>query len=193
MEEPRGAEARESLAKLEERLRRDVRDMVEVLRADVPVWFRRAVKSIFEESDAGDALDDATLRKLKAETERRAEEAGQELARALEPFAAWGWTAATPPPRDAKTLDPHPAVSAALARVGEAMLGLLEAHRIPPAVVGERATYRLPSYFVAGHYMKSLVESFWQTLALHHELAQRLAAGAQEDQRRARRARWEKA
>jgi hypothetical protein len=193
MEGPLGAEARESLAKLEERLRRDARDMVEVLRADVPVWFRRTVKAVFEETDAADALDDATLKKLKAETDRRADEAARELTRTLEPFSAWRWTGAEPPPRDAKTLDPHPTVSGALGRVGDAMRELLEAHRIPRAAVGERATYRLPSYFVAGHYMKSLVESFWQTLALHDELARRLAAGEQEDQRRARRARWDKA
>jgi hypothetical protein len=197
MEEHPGspAEDRESLAKLEERLRRDVRDMVEVLRADVPVFFKRAVKAVFEETEAGDALDDAAVRKLKADTDRRAEEVGRELTRRLEPFEAWRWTAAAGegPPRDAKALDPHPTVGAALRQVGDALTQLLEAHGIPPSALGDRATYRLPTYFVAGHYMKSLVEGFWQTLALHHELSSRVASGAKEQQRKARRTRWEQA
>lgn len=187
------AEDRDSLAKLEERLRRDVRDMVEVLRADVPVSFKRAVKAVFEETDAADALDDAAVRELKAETDRRAEEVGRELERRLATFDAWRWTAAEPPPRDAKVLDPHPTVGAALRQVGQALAQLLEAHGIAPAALGDRAAYRIPSYFVAGHYMKSLVEGFWQALALHHELSSRVAAGAKEQQRKARRARWEQA
>ena len=43
------AAEREALRRLEERLRRDVADMIEVLRADVPVFFKRAVKAVFEE------------------------------------------------------------------------------------------------------------------------------------------------
>lgn len=187
------AEERESLAKLEERLRRDVRDMVEVLRADVPVFFRRAVKAVFEETEAGDALDDAAVRALKADTDRQADEVGRALGLQLDSFDAWRWTAPGSPPRDAKLLDPHPTVGAALRHVGDALARLLEAHGIAAAALGDRATYRLPSYFVAGHYMRSLVEGFWQTLALHHELSSRVAAGAKAEQRKVRRTRWEQA
>ncbi|MCO5167044.1 MAG: hypothetical protein M9894_11835 [Planctomycetes bacterium] len=187
MDEP---EAREALAKLEERLRRDARDMVEVLRADVPVFFRRTVKALFEESEGADALDAGAVKRLKAEADRRADEVAQALAARLEPLSAWLWDRPEPPPREAKGLDDHPTVGPALAEVGLALAGVLEAHGLP---VATRPDYRLPTYFVAGHYMKSLVEGYWQALALHHDLSQRLAAGAREDQRKARRARWDEA
>ncbi|MBX3469502.1 MAG: hypothetical protein KF878_21720 [Planctomycetes bacterium] len=185
MDEP---EAREALAKLEERLRRDTRDMLEVLRADVPVFFRRTVKALFEESDAADALDAAAVKRLKADADRRADEVAQVLGARLEPLSAWLWDGAAPPPREAKGLDEHPTVGPALAEVGAALAQVLEAHGLPTTT---RPAYRLPTYFVAGHYMKSLVEGYWQALALHHDLAQRLAADAREDQRKARRARWD--
>jgi hypothetical protein len=187
------AEAREALAKLEERLRRDARDMTEVLRADVPVFFVRAVRSAFEESPAADRLDDAALARLKAETTRRAQAATDALVRVLDDPTAWRWDRADAPPRDAKGLEPHPTVGPALARVGEAMGALLEEFGVGRDALGERAAYRLPSYFVGGHYMRSLVEGFWQALAAHHELAARLAEGESHDQRAARRSRWDQA
>lgn len=192
MDDARDPEARETLAKLEERLRRDVRDMLEVLRADVPVFFRRAVKQAFEESDAADALDDAALRRLKADTDRRADEVGRDLASRLGPFEAW-LQAAPAPPKDARVLDEHPVVGPALGQVRAALRELLEAHGLPRAADDERLAYRLPTYFVAGHYMKSLVESFWQTLSLHQQLASQLASGAKDDQRQQRRLRWDQA
>lgn len=193
MDDARDPEAQETLTKLEERLRRDVGDMLEVLRADIPVFFRRAVKLAFEESDAADALDDAAVRRLKVETERRADEVGRELASRLEPVHGWLTRPDTLPPRDAKGLEEHPVVGPALRDVGAAIRELLRAHGISSAADDARLDYRLPTYFVAGHYMKSLVESFWQTLALYHQLAGQLAAGAKDEQRQARRSRWESA
>lgn len=201
MDDARDPEARETLAKLEERLRRDVRDMLEVLRADVPVFFRRTVKLAFEESEGADALDEAAVRRLKAESERRADEVGRELVARLERFDAWLTPTATTTattrdaasPRDARALDEHPSVGPALRQVGAALRELLDAHGLAGALDDERLAYKLPTYFVAGHYMKSLVESFWQNLGLYHRLAGQLAAGAKDEQRQARRSRWESA
>lgn len=193
MDEVEGAQdARETLAKLEERLQRDVRDMLEVLRADVPAFFKRTVKASFEEADTADALDDARVRRLKKDTDERALAVGNELARTLAPLDAWlRWDKPEPPPRDGKTLDPHPVVGPALAKVGDAVLALLESYGLPRH--RDRATYRLPSYFVAGHYMKSLVESFWQSLSLHHELRERAHTDEKQAARAKRRARWDQA
>src|SRR5690606_24216006 len=137
-------EARETLATLEERLRRDARAMVEVLRADVPVFFRRAVKVAFEESEEADALDDAALRRLKAETERRADEVGRDLVARLEPFSAWLGPERFTPPRDARDLDEHPVVGPALKEVGSALREHLQAHGLT-ARDDERLACRLPT------------------------------------------------
>lgn len=185
-------EAREALAALEERLRRDVRAMLDVLRADVPVFFRRTVKAAFEESEEADALDDAAVRRLKAETERRADEVARDLVARLEPFEVW-LEAGQAAPRDARDLDEHAAVGPALKGIAAALREHLDAHGLRRAAQDERLAYRVPTYFVGGHYMKSLVEGFWQALAQYRELASQLAAGAQDERRQARRSRWEQA
>lgn len=185
------AAANETLRQLEERLRRDVRDMVEVLRADVPTFVSRTIKAVFEESPAADALDDVAVARLKADTAATAKSLGQDTADRLARFELWTWEKSDPPPRDARGLDANPEVAAVLHGVGEAIVDLLERHGLPRTAAGDRAAYRLPTYFVAGHFMKSLVESYWQTLAMHHELRSRVQSGAKDASRRSRRARWD--
>lgn len=186
-------EARETLRQLEERLRRDVRDIVDVLRADVPTFIGRSVKAAFEECEAADALEDAAVRRLKEDAARTSKAVADDVATTLSRFELWTWDRSDPPPREARGLDSNPEVAAVLRRVGEALGDLLERHGLPRGALGDRGAYRLPTYFVAGHFMKSLVESYWQTLTMHHELRQRIEAGAQTDQRRRRRERWDQA
>jgi hypothetical protein len=186
-------EARETLRQLEERLRRDVRDMAGVLRADVPTFLGRSVKAAFEESAAADALDDAAVKRLKEDTARTSRAVADDVGKTLERFELWTWDRADPPPRDARGLDANPEIAAVLRRVGEALGDLLERNGLPRNALGDRGAYRLPTYFVAGHFMKSLVESYWQTLTMHHELRQRIETSTQSDQRKRRRDRWDKA
>ena len=51
-------EARQTLNRLDERMRRDVSDMLNVLQADVPTQFVRAVRQAFERSDQVDGMVD---------------------------------------------------------------------------------------------------------------------------------------
>jgi hypothetical protein len=192
-EDPRELEeAQETLRQLEARLRRDVHDMLAVLSADVPAFVSRTVRAVFEERDEADRLDAAGVRKLKEATAKASRELQDELGRRLAPFEVWSWQRQEPPPRDAKDLSPNPEVSATLDRIGEVVARLLEGAGIRSAL-GERAAYKLPTYFVAGHFMRSLVESYWQTLAAHHELAARVRASSSQEQRKARRQRWDQA
>jgi hypothetical protein len=184
-------DAEETLRQLEERLRRDARDMATVLRTDVPTFVSRTVKTVFEECEQADSLDPTAVRRLKDDTAKTSQVLGAEVGDRLARFELWTWDRSDPPPRDARGLDANPEVASVLRRVGEAVLELLERHGIPRSAVGEHGAYRLPTYFVAGHFMKSLVENYWQTLAMHHELRARIQSGAKDTQRKERRARWD--
>lgn len=186
--------SQETLERLEDKLRRDVRELVEVLRADVPAWVQRSIRQVFEDSPHADRLSDAQVAQLKAEAREASQRLGEEVGRELEPIEVWLWRDGDPPlPKAPEGLDPNPRVAAALARVGRAVGDLLERHGIPRAELGERATYRLPTYFVRGHFARSLVESYWRTLAHHDEVRRQLSELKREDRRAERRRRWDEA
>jgi hypothetical protein len=106
-------DARQTLTRIEERLRRDVGDMVRVLQADVPAFFVRAVRRVFEQAPEADALDPAAVRRLKEDTLATGKALGAEVARRLEPFEVWTWdpTWAKLPAEPLEDLDRHPRVS----------------------------------------------------------------------------------
>jgi hypothetical protein len=182
-------EATETLEQLKKRLARDVADMVKVLTADAPVFLKRPVRTVFERSDAADALDDAAVSALKAATDEASAHVEEELREALSLFDIWTWDE-TPVPTNPTGLDAHPRVAPVLAKVGEAVAKVLDAHGLSPQA---EITYQLPTYFVAGHFMKSLVADYWRVLADFHSLSVRLEEESQSDQRETRRARWDSA
>jgi hypothetical protein len=186
-------EARETLKKLETRLKRDARDMVKVLREDVPVYFVRTIRKVFERSAHADRLDGAGVKRLKQDTLATSEKLAEEIAEQLAPPEAWSWDLDKALPQDPQDLDEHPRVSEVLGRVGDTLVEVLERHSIPAEELGEDASYRLPTYFVAGHFMKSLVANYWRSLSDYVELSKRLRESDQADQREARRERWDSA
>jgi len=189
MDAAEAEEARQTLAQLEDRLRRNVNDMVKVLVADAPVFAKRAVRRVFERSAVSDGLDDAALKALKDGTDAMASAVAAQLGERLSPFEAWAWTGAdVPASRD--SLDAHPTVSEALAAVGQAIGALLDEHGYTEAERGPIA-YQLPAYFVAGQFMQSLVADYWRVLADHHELDKRLREEALSTERTSRRSRWD--
>ncbi|MGE0710708.1 MAG: hypothetical protein AB7N76_11965 [Planctomycetota bacterium] len=187
------AEARHSLARLEERLQRDVGDIKRVLAADIPTHVLRAVRGTFERSARADGLDDAKVKALKAATQDASERISGEVLGALEAFEAWTWPAGEPLPKDPQDLRDHPGLAAALDRVEAGVRELLGAHGVGVEDLGDRGVYRMPAYFVAGHFMKSLVSSYWRALADFEALRARLVDADQSDQREQRRSRWDDA
>ncbi len=185
-------DARGTLEQVERRLRRDIADMVGVLEADVPAFVGRSVRRTFEQAPEADRVDDAAVKRLKEDTTRLGQELAAEVARELAGFEVWtweaGWTLPSEPPED---LDAHPRVSEVLSRVGAAVRELLERHGLPAPA--EATHYRLPAYFVAGHFMKSLVANYWRALADHEALRRALAEADQREAREARAARWDRA
>jgi hypothetical protein len=186
------ARAVERRGVVEEKLRHDVREMLEVLRADVPSFFVREAKRRFVASpELAERFTDAQVAKIKKDVQAAGDQAALELTRALEPASAWAWDARAPLPERHDTLDAHPRVSAALARIGGALAEVLAKSGFPDAE-SARDSYKLPSYFVAGRFMKSLVESYWRNLQEQVELA-RLIDESQNRERRERSSlKWDK-
>ena len=155
------------------------------------MFFRRTVKDIFERSPKADDLDDAALKTLKAETQAESARLAKAVEDQLSPFEVWGWNRKGPVPADSEDLHEHPGVSAILDQVEAGLKTLLEAHGIPEEDLGTDGRYRLPAYFVAGHFLKSLVANYWRTLADYDQLSTQLSEEAQADERQRRRQRWD--
>ena len=184
-------EVRQTLQQLENRLRRDVADMVRVLEADVPAQLLRTVRSVFERSNRTDALDDSAVAALKRETTETATSLGRAVAEGLSEFELWTWDSAWPLPASPEGLAEHPRVRKVLARFADALQELLQKHGLEQE--GERAEYKVPAYFVGGCFMKSLVSNYWRALADYHQLRQRLNDLDHAEQRQARIERWDRA
>lgn len=187
-------DARETLEQIEVRLQRDVGDMVRVLEADVPAFVLRAVRRAFEQAPEADDLSDDAVKTLKAETGELGKRLAAEVGEALRPFDAWrwdeGWPFPEPLPED---LAAHPRVEEVLRRVGAGVAELAQKHGLPAVALGDDPGYRLPAYFVAGHFMKSLVGSYWRALADYEALRRSIAEADHADEREARAARWDRA
>jgi hypothetical protein len=193
-DDPRELEqAEESLRNLDQKLAGDVGDMVRVLALDVPAHCLRAVRQVFLEHPHADGLDEAAVAALKQDTAHTSQRLGEEVSQQLADTALWRWEAAEPPPESPGDLDAHPHVGPVLGRIGPALEELVVRHGFPADSLGDRAAYRLPTYFVGGQFMKSLVESYWRTLALHHHLERRLQSANQAEARKRRQQRWDSA
>ena len=178
---------------VEEKIRHDVREMLEVFRADVPAFFQREARKRFvAHTDWAERLDDAKLAQLKRDVAAAAERAASEVVRALEPWELWAWDPRTPFPDSPRTLDPNPRVAAVLARIGASLAEVLERHGVPESESAKDA-YKLPSYFVAGRFMKSLVESYWRNLQELVDLSKLIDESSHRDRRERSATRWDKA
>ena len=150
---------------------------------------------MFERSTEADALSDEQVKALKAATTEARDRITSQVIEALTPFEVWVWDDAWPAvPASCEDFSAHPRVSEILAKVGSELGELLGEHGLPSQRPnGEPYAYRLPSYFVAGHFMKSLVGTFWRAIGEHHRLNQRLGEVDQAEQRQSRLQRWEDA
>lgn len=185
------ARAVERRTAVEEKLRHDVREMLEVLRADVPGFFVRETKRRFVAApELADRLDEAKIAHLKKDVQAAGERIAAEVTRALEAWDLWAWDARASFPEGPRSLDANPRVAAVLARIGPALVEALARHGFPDAE-SARDAYKLPSYFVAGRFMKSLVESYWRNLQEHVELTKLIEEARTRDQRERASRKWD--
>ncbi|HBP20449.1 MAG TPA: hypothetical protein DEA08_21990 [Planctomycetes bacterium] len=185
--------ARQTLAQLEDRLQRDVSDMRQVLVTDVPTHVVRVVRSTFERSSRADEMGAPAISALKQATQELAENLAGEVGAALEDFEAWTWPSDEAFPADPSGLRDHPRVAEVLDRVEVSIVALLEQHEVPIKDLAGRGAYQIPSYFVAGHFMKSLVANYWRALRDYEELRNKVVEAEHSDVRSARRKRWDSA
>jgi len=186
-EHARAIERRKSV---EQKLEYDVREMVEVLRVDVPKFFEREVKRRFAAWPEAERLTDEAVKKLKQDTASAGEHVAAELATELTPLAAWAWDPQRPFPEDPKGLEANPRVATVLRSIGDELAALLERHGLPEHETA-KDSYKLPSYFVAGRFMKSLVESYWRGLLEYVELSRLIEEVGSRERRERQQARWD--
>lgn len=187
------ARASERRSVVEERLKKDVRSMVEVLRADIPGFFLREAKRRFlSAADFAEKLGDEQVKKLKAKVQEAGEVTAADVVRALEDQKTWMWPHGAALPESPKSLDAHPRVAPILSRVGLALSQVLSQLGFPDAESAKDA-YKLPSYFVAGYLMKNLVESYWRDLQEYVELSQLIDESAGKERRDKLTKKWDDA
>lgn len=177
---------------VEEKLRHDVRQMIEVLKVDIPAFMTREAKRRFTSSDIGERWDDAKLRAFKSDVAAAGERSAAQVASDLTPWDAWAWDPRRPFPEDPRGLEPNARVWSSVRKVGDELAGLLEKYGFPDAPAA-RESYKLPSYFVAGRFMKSLVESYWRGLQECVELSRLIEEAGSRERRDRLGGRWDKA
>src|SRR5262249_13735833 len=155
-------------------------------------FLREAKRRLGTALDVVERWDDAALARFKTDVKQGGERAAKDVVAALGSWDAWAWNARDPLPQEPKGLDANPRVHAALSKIGAELAAVLEKHGVPDAA-SAREAYKLPSYFVAGRFMKSLVESYWRGLNEHVELSRVIDEAGTKERRGKFEQRWEKA
>ncbi len=187
------ARAVERRSVVEERLKRDVRSMIDVLKADIPGFFAREAKRRFlAAADFADKLSEDQVGKLKQRVQEAGAVTAADVARALDDPKTWAWDATTPLPEASKSLDAHPRVAPVLSRIGLGLSQTLAQLGFPDAESAKDA-YKLPSYFVAGYLMTRLVENYWRDLQEQVELTRLIEESAGRERRDKLNKKWDDA
>lgn len=187
------AEAHQALDQLIQRITRNVGDITTVLAADLPKHVQRSVRGAFEASPSADAMSDAQVAALKQDTQTTSQSLGAAVVAGLTDVETWLWPIDQPLPEAPEGFEEHPRLAEVLAQVPTALASLLGRHGLTSDGLEGGGAYRAPAYFVAGHFMKSLLADYWRALLDHTELRRGLEESGQAETRQARRERWDQA
>jgi hypothetical protein len=186
-------ELEERLRILDEKVRRDAREIVEVLRLDFPRFVERTVKDRFVGApDFADTLKDAAVKALKADVADTGRKAVDELVPPLEDWNLWLEAGTPPPPAERKDLHKNAEIHQRIQKIGAVVKALLGRHKFP-ALKDEdfKDAYKLPSWFIAGRLVVSLVESYWRNLEEYQSVRDALNGLKEREQRAKRAERWD--
>lgn len=184
----------ERLRVVEEKIRRDAREIVEVLRIDLPAFVKRQVRERFiAAGEFADSLGEAKVKALKADVEATAEKVAREVLPALEEWSLWLEGArAAPPVAERRDLAGNPEIHARIQRVGAYVRDLLERHEFPGVKAEDfREPYRLPTWFIGGRLLVSLVENYWRNVEEYLAIRDALKALHERGLRAKRAERWD--
>jgi hypothetical protein len=186
-------ELEERLKVLEDKVKRDAREIVEILRVDFPLFVAREAKERFTRWEGADALPDAKLKAFKADLAATGKKAVDEVVPALEEWAIWlEPRGAVPPSADRKDLKGNAEVSARLQKIGGYVKELLERHGFAVRDEEFRDAYRIPTRFIPPRgYAIGHVESYWRDVEEYQQIHAALAALKERDQRAKRAERFD--
>jgi hypothetical protein len=193
--EPTRQDLEERQKVLAEKVQRDMRDLLDVLRADLPRFVERAVKERFVASrEFAEKMSDADLRRLKADAAETGKALASEVLSSLEDVSLWLDTPQTPPSSEQHDLRGNAEVWRRLQRAGALLRDLLTRNGFPGLSEAEFAeAYRLPTWFTSGKYPKSVVESYWRNLAEYQTVRDTLGAMRERDEKARLTSRWDSA
>jgi hypothetical protein len=188
-------ELEERLRILEDKVKKDAREIVELLRVHFPRFVERVVKSRYEASgEFADSLSSAQLKALKDDVTATGQRAASELLPPLEEWSIWiELGRPVPAQAERKDLAGNPEVSARLQKIGDVVYELLERHKFPGLQKEEfKDAYRLPSSFIPGRGLAlSLVESYWRNLEEYQGIRDALKQVKEREARAKRADRWD--
>lgn len=185
-------ELEDQLRVLEEKVQKDARDIVEVLRIDLPRFIQRTVKERFVASSAADELPEAKVKALKADVDATGKKAVADIVPGLESPAIW-LGAEAPPVSDRHDLRGNAEVSGRLQRVGPMLKELFERNGFAVADEDFRDAYRLPTWFTEKGYPRSLVEGYWRDVEEYQRANSALKGLRDRDMKSKRSEKWDSA
>jgi len=178
---------------IEDRLRQDIRAMLDVLKADIPSFFAREAKKRFvAAADFAEKLSPDQLAKFKRDITSVGNVTAADVVRSLEDPKVWAWEPNTPLPENPQGLEVHPRVGPVISRIGLGLAQVLSQLGFPDAESAKEA-YKLPTFFVAGHLMKSRVESYWRNLQELVELTRLIDESTGRERREKLLRKWDEA
>lgn len=185
-------ELQERLKVVEERVRRDAREIVEVLRIDFPQFISDTVKNRFLASDATEDLREEDVRALKDGAAQAGRQAVEEIVPALEDWSIWlEVPGPAPAAGERRTLQANAEVHSRIQRVASLARGVLERHKLLDA--GD-VSYKLPRKFIPGRgYVVSFVESYWRNVEEYQALGAALKTITENERKKKQLDRWESA
>lgn len=191
--QPTPQELDERVAVLEDRVKREAREIVESLRLDFPRFLERVIKDRFlGAGEFGDKLGDAQLRAIKAEVAEAGRRAVAEILPTLEDWPIWVNGAGQPPSAsERRDLSANAEVHARIQKVGGYVKEILEKHKFPNIAEEDfREAYRIPTFFIGGRQPLKLVENYWRDIEDLQRTREELRLLRDQSQRTQRSERW---
>jgi hypothetical protein len=183
-------ELQERLRVTEEKIRRDANEIVDVLRLDFPKFVDRVVRERFIAAPSADKLGDEDIKAIKDDIRRAGENASAEIIPALQDPALWLNIATVPAASDRHDLRGNDTIESRIQKVGAFVREVLRRHKLG-AGDAEEVAYKLPTWFIGGRHMKSLVKSYWDHVEEYQAIKGELRARNDGEQRGKRLARWD--